>query len=310
MSLIVTAVRMVKMLKFTVKGHWTQLQETPTKRKEMTYSAANLLCPNAKLYTKIPLWNLMVLTIAMVNSMHAPLGSHKHHHHLREKELLLTQHLQCLRTTKFAWQLKHHSKQTLEKVRKKVQQQWYGRQEQSVSEEQTRVAQEMVLKTQWRVQLVNERWQLAKLCLFDKVETPDKLRVHAFQNAVIVSPSIQPGKLVTTIGDGNCFFSCISYALFKNPSYYKLARRYIVKHQREMWSSSALLRKLAFIWYQDVTKKYIGLKSTDINLTVTEYHAGTKMERNGTMYLGWKQWSWGCCWSAADNYSSVVCWQS
>ena len=34
-----------------------------------------------------------------------------------------------------------------------------------VGEEQTRVAQEMVLKTQWRVQLVNERWQLAKLCL-------------------------------------------------------------------------------------------------------------------------------------------------
>ena len=48
-----------------------------------------------------------------------------------------------------------------------------------------------------------------------------------------------------------------------------------------MWSSSALLRKLAFFWYQDVTKKYMGLKSTDINLTVTEYHAGTKMERNG-----------------------------
>ena len=86
-----------------------------------------------------------------------------------------------------------------------------------VSEEQTRVAQEMVLKTQWRVQLVNERWQLAKLCLFDKVETPDKLRVHAFHNAVIVSPSIQPGKLVTTIRDGNCFFFLHLVRTFQEP---------------------------------------------------------------------------------------------
>ena len=38
-----------------VEVHCEGALETPTKRKEMTYSAANLLCPNAKLYTKIAL---------------------------------------------------------------------------------------------------------------------------------------------------------------------------------------------------------------------------------------------------------------
>ena len=150
-----------------------------------------------------------------------------------------------------------------------------------VSEEETALAREMVLNSQWRVQMVNENWQLAKMTLFQQQEKPDKLRIHPHTHAFIVSPQVQPGTLVKTVGDGDCFFSCISYALFKQTGYSTLVRRYIVDHMEQIWKSEPHVRKLGFFWLQDLTGKYKNQRSSDVNLSVQEYLEGTKMRRTG-----------------------------
>ena len=64
----------------------------------------------------------------------------------------------------------------------------------------------MLQQGQWRVNYLNEAWQLAKRCLFQLKDIPKRIPKHPTQLSLRVSMNVAPKKITKIVGDGSCLF--------------------------------------------------------------------------------------------------------
>ena len=128
------------------------------------------------------------------------------------------------------------------------------RDDEGILEEETEFFRQRFLQQgQWRVNYLNEPWQLAKRLLIQQDLWPNKFRAHPQQHSFIKSPNVAPKKLFRITGDGSCMFRCLSYAIFKNEDCHREIRRLVLQHMKEIWDEEPQVRLLAAMWYQHIT---------------------------------------------------------
>ena len=90
-----------------------------------------------------------------------------------------------------------------------------------------------LLSTNWIALFVDDVWQREKRKLFssDPVERGRHLAVQP----VKCTRTQGPLRTRPIMGDGNCLFRCISFALWCTEQHYELVRDHIVKHLPEVW---------------------------------------------------------------------------
>ena len=88
--------------------------------------------------------------------------------------------------------------------------------DEGILEEETQFHREILQTQRWKINFLDENWELAKILIISEEERPTKLRKHPYAHSMIVSPSVVPKKIQTMAMDGDCFFSCISFAMFRD----------------------------------------------------------------------------------------------
>jgi hypothetical protein len=148
-----------------------------------------------------------------------------------------------------------------------------------VLEEETRNFHlKMVQQGQWRVNYLNEAWQLAKRCLFQPKDLPKRIPKHPTQLSLIVAMNVAPKKIVKIVGDGSCLFRALSFGLFRTEDAHRVVREEVLKHMSLVWDHQPRIRLLASMWYQDKTKKQLHIKPKDLVLTAQQYIQSVRMD--------------------------------
>ena len=147
-----------------------------------------------------------------------------------------------------------------------------------ILESQSALSRDMVMNSRWRVNWLDEAWQLAKLTLFDRTSIPKKLRKHTTFASTIVSQNVQPKKLQQVPGDGACLFNCISFCLFRDTQYNRVVREKVVEHMHIVWNDTRV-KLLAGLYYQDKVKKQRNVRPADVVLSVEEYVQVSKVDQ-------------------------------
>ena len=83
--------------------------------------------------------------------------------------------------------------------------------DEGVLEEETRLHHEILQTQRWKINFLDEKWQLAKKLLISAEEQPPKLKKHPYIHSMIVSPNVVPKKIQKMPMDGACFFNCIAF---------------------------------------------------------------------------------------------------
>ena len=146
-----------------------------------------------------------------------------------------------------------------------------------ILEAETALSRELLTNTRWRVNWVDENWQLAKILLFDAESHPKKLRKHATFPSTIVSPNVQPNKIQKVSGDGACMFNCLSFVLFRDVQYNRLVREHVVAHMPLVWDDPRV-KLLACLYYQHETKKQCDVRPSLVVLDPAEYIKVSKVD--------------------------------
>ena len=153
-----------------------------------------------------------------------------------------------------------------------------------IAEEETRCSRELVQQQQWKINFVDEPWQLAKKLLFDESERPKSLRKHTYIQSMIVQPSVVPRKIHKIPMDGACFFSCISFAIFRDVTHAGLVRDYVCDNVGKQWGKGKV-KLLAAMFYQKETKKQLNVRPSLVDLDARTYLEVSKM-RTPTIWAG------------------------
>ena len=107
---------------------------------------------------------------------------------------------------------------------------------------------------------------------------------HTYIQSMIVNPNVQPKKIYKIAMDGACFFSCISYALFKDTKHNQLIREYVCQNIATMWTKPKV-KLLAALFYQDKTKDQLNVRPSMVNIDPEIYLEVSDM-RTTTTWAG------------------------
>ena len=66
--------------------------------------------------------------------------------------------------------------------------------DEGILEEETQFHREILQTQRWKINFLDENWQLAKSLIISEEECPTKLRKHPYAHSMIVSPNVVPKK--------------------------------------------------------------------------------------------------------------------
>ena len=156
--------------------------------------------------------------------------------------------------------------------------------DEGVLEEETQLHREILQTQRWKINFLDENWQLAKKLLISAEEQPPKLKKHPYIHSMIVSPNVVPKKIQKMPMDGACFFNCIAFAMFRDVQYSRMLRDIICDSVAQWWDKPKV-KVLAALVYQDKTKKQTNVRPSLVNLDPETYLQVSDM-RTPTTWAG------------------------
>ena len=152
--------------------------------------------------------------------------------------------------------------------------------DEGILEEETQFNRELLQTQRWKINFLDENWQLAKILIISEEERPTKLRKHPYAHSMIVSPSVVPKKIQTMAMDGDCFFSCISFAMFRDVKHKDVIRDNICDCVGRFWSQPKV-KLLASLFYQHKTKMQRNVRPSLVDIDAGTYLRVSEMRSPG-----------------------------